>query len=399
MSSTVQSVNPGKFEAGKNLKLFYSVAIAVGLITFILGALRTPDRTWFAFLLAFFYFLSIGVGGVFFAALHHASNAGWSVMVRRIAEGFSSFIPWSFALGVLLLLFGGDSLYSWFDKAYVAADPVLAGKSSYLNEKGILIRTVLFFVGWLAFAKVIVGRSLAQDQSGEVSLSKKNLGTSVAFIIFFALSYSLLSLDFLMSLEPHWFSTIFGVYAFAGLFQSTISVMILVTIYLMRSGLVKGLITVDHLHDLGKYLKAFTVFWAYIAFSQYLLIWYANLPEETIFFYHRSHGSWALVSLSLLIFKFIVPFVALLPRNAKRTPCRVGSVAVLILVMQFVDLYWLIYPNFSEEKAVFGPLEIGVFLGFMGLFAWAVAKFYSKNPVVPLKDPRAAESLAHHVTY
>lgn len=396
--SAVQ-VNPGKFEPSRNLKLFYSVSIAIGVLAVVLGWMRTPDRAWYAFLLSFFYFISLALGGVFFAALHYASNAGWSTMVRRFAEGFAAFLPWSFGLGLVLILFGGESLYSWMDESVVAADPILQGKAAYLNTTFFVLRTLLFFAGWWWFAKILVGRSLRQDETGDALLSKKSMGTSIAFIIFFSLSYSLLSMDSLMTLEPHWFSTIFGVYTFSGLFQATISMLILVSIYMIRSGLVKNLVTEEHLHDLGKYLKAFTVFWAYIAFSQYLLIWYANLPEETVFYYHRSHGSWALISLSLLVFKFVVPFVALLPREAKRSHCRVGAVAVLILVMQFVDLYWLIYPNYGGHEVVLGPLEIGVFLGFAGLFVWSVARFYTRHPVVPLKDPRAAESLAHHVTY
>ena len=203
-----------------------------------------------------------------------------------------------------------------------------------------------------------------------------------------------------MSLEAHWFSTIFGIYTFAGLFQATMASMLLFIFYIRKKGLLHGYVDENHIHDLGKFLFAFTVFWAYIAFSQYMLIWYANLPEETIFFMPRSHGSWVWVSLSLIVFKFIVPFIALLSRRAKRNPAMLGSVAVLILIMQFVDLYWLIYPNLNpEHELIFGFTEIAVFLGFIGGFVFVVSRFLSQNPLVPYSDPRIQESIHHHVTY
>ena len=220
----------------------------------------------------------------------------------------------------------------------------------------------------------------------------------MAFILFFALSYSLFSVDLLMSLEPHWFSTIFGVYCFSGLFQSSLAFMILMCLFCQSKGWVTGLLTIEHVHDLAKLLKGFTVFWAYIAFSQFMLIWYANLPEETIFFLHRSHDNWMNISLSLIIFKFIVPFACLLPRWAKRTPYHLVIVCSLILIMQYVDLYWIVYPNYKESPT-FSWLEPGIFLGFLGLFLSSIAGFLNRNNLIPIKDPRLHESINHHVIY
>jgi hypothetical protein len=177
------------------------------------------------------------------------------------------------------------------------------------------------------------------------------------------------------------------------------ALMLLTIIYLRSKGLLQGYVTDDHMHDLGKFLFAFTVFWAYIAFSQYMLIWYANLPEETGFIIERTEGAWLPVSILLLVGKFIVPFLALLPRWAKRTPSHLGVVCVWILIMQYVDLYWLVYPVFTHDHLKFGLYEVFIFLGFLGLFLFSVTRFLSRNKIVPVGDPRIQESLHHHVVY
>ena len=202
-----------------------------------------------------------------------------------------------------------------------------------------------------------------------------------------------------MSLLPSWYSTIFGIYTFAGMFQSTMALMAIIIVWLKKSKWVSGYITVEHQHDIGKFLKAFTIFWAYIAFSQFMLIWYANIPEETEFYLMRSHSGWLAVSLALLIFRFWVPFLALLPRDAKRNDMNLVAVSVLVLVMQYVDLYWLVYPNFFDGAPQFGFMEISIFLGFSGLFLVALTGFMSKYNLVAVKDPRLHEALNHHVTY
>jgi len=247
------------------------------------------------------------------------------------------------------------------------------------------------------FAKKLVGHSIKQDVDGDENHTHKSFPFAIAFLPIFALSYSFFSFDILMSLHPHWYSTIFGVYCFAGLFQSALAAIILLSSYLLRKGLLVGYVNVEHLHDVGKFLFGFTVFYAYIAFSQFMLIWYANLPEETIFYLHRSHGSWMTVSMSLLVFKFIVPFLALAPRGAKRNMKNLIWVSVLILVMQYVDIYWLVYPNLDSNQVLFSFWEIGIFIGFLGLFLASIFKFLSKHSVVAVKDPRIQEALHHHV--
>lgn len=396
MAQPVQ--NPGHLNLTAQAKTIYSIFMFLGLAAFVVTLIGDKERAWHAYLIGFFFFSSLAVGGLFFTAIQHMTNAGWSVNVRRFCEALTAFLPFAF-VGGLILFAGAPHLYSWLDPQVVAQDSLLMHKKGYLNWPFFAIRLLAFLLLWVFFAKKIVGNSLKQDQSGDENLTRLNAKNSVIFILIFALSYSFFSVDLLMALEPHWFSTMFGIYAFAGLFQSTLAAMIILAVYLMKKGMLKGFVDENHLHDLGKFLFAFTVFWAYIAFSQYMLIWYANMPEETIFFVPRSTGSWLMVSISLIIFKFIVPFLALLPRWAKRSPNHLVAVSVLILIMQYVDLYWLVYPNYNEEHTVFGLKEILIFLGFAGVFLFSVTRFLSKNAIVPYRDPRIAESLHHHVTY
>jgi len=389
---------PGAFTVNSKMKTVYSVAIFVGLIIFVATVLRNQERAWFSYVTSYFYFVSLALGGLFFAAIQHVTKAGWSVNVRRLSESLTAFLPFA-ALGGLVLLFGAPKIYEWLQPAVVAKDPLLQHKAGYLNQTFFIIRMVVFLGAWLWFAKILVGWSLKQDETGDSNLTHKSVPVSIAFILVFALSYSFFSIDTLMSLEPHWFSTIFGVYCFAGLFQSTMAVVILLSVYFMKTGQLKDYINENHLHDLGKFMFAFTVFWAYVAFSQYMLIWYANMPEETFFYLPRVGPGWIGVSVALLVLKFIVPFLALLSRKGKRNPAYLSVLAVWVLVMQYVDLYWLAYPKFNEEHVVFGIPEIGSILLFGGLFMFAVLRFLSRHSLVPVRDPRIHESLHHHVVY
>ncbi|HEX7674009.1 MAG TPA: molybdopterin oxidoreductase [Bdellovibrio sp.] len=387
-----------KFEAPAKLKTLSFALIAIGLLTFVIGLMKNPDRLWTSYLVSFFFFSCLGLSGLFWVAINSAAKAGWSVSIRRFAEATTAFIPWIF-VGGLVLLIGFKKLYIWADPAVIAANPVVAAKTGYLNAGFFVVRLLVFVVGCMLFRWAIVGNSLKQDKTGDPELTNKMVGPAVGFIIFFALMFSFFSVDLIMSLLPTWYSTIFGIYTFAGLFQAGLAFLAIVIVLMRRSGLVKGYVTVEHQHDVVKYLKGMTVFWAYIAFSQFMLQWYANLPEETEFYIMRSIGGWLSISTVLLVFRFIVPFLALLPRAAKRSDSNVIAVSVLVLAMQYLDIYWLVYPNFFDGQITFGFWEIGIFAGFAGLFMLCLFSFWSKNSLVPTKDPRMHEALNHHVTY
>jgi hypothetical protein len=396
MAST--QVTSRTLEVTAKMKMISFVLMGLGALGFAFALFQNQERAWYGYLTSYFYFVSLGLGGLFFLSVLTVANSGWSANIKRFPESLTSFLPWALGLGIVFLV-GAPHVYEWLNQAVVAKDEILTHKAAYLNFKFFAIRIVLFVGVWVFFAKKLVGYSLEQDKTGDDSLTPRAIPYAIGFLLFFALSYSLFSVDLVMSLQPHWFSTIFGVYAFAGLFQSSLALMVLMIIYCMNTGVLKGYVDENHLHDVGKFLFAFTVFWAYIAYSQYMLIWYANLPEETSFFIPRQQGAWGWVSLALIFFRFIIPFMALLPRWVKRSPKHLAPIAVLILIMQYVDLYWLIYPNLDKHTTVFGVQEILIFAGFAGMFMFAVMRFLGSNPIVPLHDPREEESLHHHVVY
>ena len=385
-----------KFETPQVVNTFAYAALLIGVLGLAFGLFKDTERAWTSYLVSFFYFSCVSLGGMFFIAFNYAAKAGWSSSIRRLAESLTSFIPVIF-FGGLILIFGFKYLYPWADPAQ--AHRMTGGKAIYLAPWFVVLRLALFGIGCWLFKKCIVGNSIKQDSSGDSSLTFKNTTLSIAYIAFFAILFSLFSIDLLMSLLPSWYSTIFGIYAFAGMIQTTMAVLSILIVWLKNSEWVSGYFTVEHQHDIGKFLKGFTIFWAYIAFSQFMLIWYANIPEETEFYLMRSHSGWLAISFGLLIFRFVIPFLALLPRDAKRNNKNLVAVSILVLIMQYVDLYWLVYPNFFEGEPQFGIIEVSIFLGFAGLFVKLLTRFLSQNNIVAIKDPRLHEALNHHVTY
>jgi hypothetical protein len=311
------SVMSGGYMPSSGVKTAAMAAAAIGTVAFLVGVFKFQDKVWPAFLLAFFYFVCLALGGMFFAAIQSVTNAGWSASVRRIAESFTSFVP-VIIVGGVILVFGLKYLYPWADAERMATDSLLQTKKAYLNYPFFLIRIFGFGLLMWLFRHQIVGRSLTQDKTGDDNLTRQAVPWSVGFLLVFSLGFSLFSVDLLMALLPHWYSTIWGVYCFAGMVQATFALMIIMAYALKNSGAVKGYINAEHIHDLGKYLKGFTVFWAYIAFSQYFLIWYANNTEETRFYLTRNTESWRALSVFIVVGHFVGPFVILLDQQRKK---------------------------------------------------------------------------------
>ncbi len=389
--------NPGSLPICPRRNLILLVLIALGVAAFGSGVVAHAGRAWTSFVLNYFFFMSLAIGGLFFAAIQYVTNAMWSAPVRRIAEAFSAYLPIALGLFILLSVFGLHHVYEWTHADEVAKDPILLGKASYLNEKFFIVRNVVALVIWIVLGRVMVRHSLTQDATGDFRHTLKNRVLAPIFLIIFAFSFTMASFDLMMSLDPHWFSTIFGVYCFAGLFYSVLALICIITIVLRRKGLLLGIVNEEHLHDLGKFMFAFTVFWAYIGFSQFMLIWYANLPEETGYFIKRMQGPWLYVSVFLLVGKFLVPFFALISRGAKRQESRLLGVGIFMLAAQWIDLLWIVQPNFHSGPVV-GWIEIGTTFGFAGLFGLAVTRFLSAHNIVAIGDPRLAESVHHHHT-
>lgn len=393
-NTTIQ--NPGTFEVSGGIKTALGIFVAIGVATFAMALKMDPSRAWASFVMNHFYFMSLSLGGLFFAALQWLTGAMWSAPIRRLSESFSSYLPFV-AVTFIILYFGIGHLYSWSHMEHVKGDLVLEGKTGYLSTTFFVIRNLVAVVLWVIFAKILIGNSLAQDsQKGNNTLTEKNRKLAPAFMLVFGLSFTMASFDQIMSLDPHWFSTMFGVYCFAGLFYSILAATCLLTLFLRAKGKLNGILNDNHLHDLGKFMFAFTVFWAYIGFSQFMLIWYANLPEETEYFIRRFDHCWFYVSLFLLVGKFLVPFFILAPRDAKRTPKILGSVAVFMLIAQWIDVMWMVQPEFFSTGPKFGLVEIGVTLGFIGVFGLFVSRFLAKHNIVAIGDPRLEESVFHH---
>jgi hypothetical protein len=297
---------------------------------------------------------------------------------------------------MLVMIFGITTLYEWSHESVVAHDPLLQGKSSFLNLPFFVLRIVLYFVIWIAFSMALRRNSLKQDRTGDERLTERNMRISAGFIVLFALSFWLASTDWIMSLEPHWYSTIFGIYHFSGLLLSGIAGITVLVIVLRRRGVFGDLIRESHLHDLGKLLFAFSTFWMYIWFSQYLLIWYANIPEETVWYLGRERGGWQTFTILNVVFNWVIPFITLLSAKAKKAEGLLLKVSIIVLIGHWIDLFWMIAPPFMRSAPEIGLWEISPLATGIALFFLVTLRGLARHNVVPVKDPTLIESLHYH---
>lgn len=365
-----------------------------GLALSALGFMQNKDQFYHSYLVAFFFWLTVALGALFFNLLHHLTRANWSTVIRKFTEALM--YPLFYMLILFLpILLGIHDLYHWSHEDAVATDHLLQKKAPYLNQTFFLIRVAFYFGVWTLLAYRLIKLSEKQDVQHDDSLYLKFRRISAPGMLLFAATISFASIDWIMSLEPHWYSTIFGVYIFAGSFIAMLGFTIIMTSYMTKQGILANEITVEHRHNLGKFLFAFTVFWAYIGFSQYLLIWYSNIPEETFWFLNRWEGSWKIVSLILPIGHFALPFLAMIPRAAKRSFGWLIFMAIYMLSMQYIDIYWLVMPNLHEHGAVFTWIDLSTFVGVGGIFIWLFWKKYTSGPLVPVNDPALPLSIEH----
>ncbi len=383
-----------RFKINQSLFNWISSATAVGVLTLILGVLFS-ERIWPNVLLAAWYITGIGFSGIMFVAIHYVSNAGWGVAIRRIPEAMFAALPIGFLLMILVVL-GAHHIYEWTHLDVVAKDPILQGKQPWLNLPGFIIRIPIYFGLWFLFGKPILNHSRKQDEDGDASHSVKSMRWSAAFLYLGGIAFVIASFDWIMSVEPHWFSTIFGFYNFAGMFDAGLAFMIIVLIYLRRGGYLPELKN-DHLHELGRYLFAFTTFWVYIWFSQHMLIWYANLPEETGYYLKRHFGSFGVLAVLNICLNWLIPFMILMFRKTKRSEKSLLLASFIVLAGHWTDLYMMIFPPLLDtDVPVFGLMEIGVVIGMIGVTMWVVLNKISKGNMIPVKDPYLEESLNLH---
>ena len=372
-------------------------AVGLGLLLVGLALLAVPgaggrERALAAWLVAFVFFLTIALGCLYFVLMHTAMQGAWGVVVRRVAENAAATLP-LFALLFVPIALGLSDLYPW-SHADAGGDVLLRWKRPYLNEGFFLLRAALYFVVWSAIALWFLRLSRRQDDVTDPALAARLRRWSAPLLIPLALTHTFAAVDWLMSLDPRWYSTIYGVYSFSGSLVGAFAFLALATVWLRRAGPVPSAFSREHLHDLGKLLLTFTVFWAYIGFSQYFLIWYGNLPEETVFFRHRLEGSWGNASVFLAVGHFAAPFLFLLPRATKRNPVALSAVAVWLLLMHLLDVYWLVVPSVGAAGPRPGLADAGALLAVGGAFLGAFGWLTRRHPLLPVGDPRLAESMA-----
>jgi hypothetical protein len=359
------------------------------------SVLAVPSATWANFLLISYYLLGLGLGSLVFVAFLYVSGAGWGVALRRMPEAMAALILVA-CVGVAVVLLFYPSLYPWSERASEGAESGATFRDLWLSRPLFLVRALVYFTLWTAFARAIVRASRRQDEDGRIGHTDTNIHLSAAFLVVFGATCWLSSVDWIMSLEPEWPSTIFGVYHFSGLFLGALAAMTAVAIYLERQGALRGILSAEHLHDLGKLLFSFSSFWMYIWFSQYMLIWYVNNSEETSYFVRRLEGGWRFLFFLNVLLNWVVPFLVLMPRATKGSPKILLTVALVVLVGRWLDLYIMILPPLVERPLqAFGLVEAGLTVGGVGLFLLSVPRSLGKASLIPSNDPFLIESLPH----
>ena len=360
------------------------------------------DRFWHAYIFSFMFVLAFAIGALFFVAIQHLVRAGWSVVVRRFAELLATMVLPLFVLWLPIaaaVLFGDGTPYPWTDAELVSSLEVLQHKEPFLNKPFFLLRGLFYFAFWGGASLWYLKTSKKQDETGDRELTITMEKRSAVVIPLLALTATFAAIDWMMTLAPTWYSTIYGVYFFAASQVAFFAAASVWAVCIHKKKQWKGIITKEHLHDLGKLLFGFNCFWAYIAFSQYLLIWYANIPEETEFFQPRYHHGWQWVSVLLIAGHFAIPFLGLMSRHVKRNPMGLLFWAVWLLVFTAIDFYWLVMPFLSHEHEgipTFSAIDVLMLGGFL-LLGLGIARLrIGDEPMLAYGDPRLPESVAFH---
>ena len=379
--------------SGRILALaLFALAIGAGAISWSRW-LSDPRRWLYSYLVALVFVISIAIGSLAWLMLQHLSRAVWSVVVRRLMENLTRPLP-LLAVGFVPVAVNLPQIYSWAVSARVAADPALARKAAWLDPSFFNVRAAVYLALWTLIAGLLSWKSASQDRSTDSRASDAMRRMSCWGLPLLALSSSFASFDWLMSLEPHWASTMFGVYFWAGSLVASLAALILLILALRTTGWLRTTITIEHLHDLGKLLFGFVVFWAYITFCQYFLIWYANLPEETSWYIVRRSGTWNTLSWALCFGHFAIPFFMLLFRPVRRDPFWLGVLSAWVLVFHYLDLYWVIMPALLPDGALPDWLDLSVLAALVLAASAVVAYSCGARPLVPIGDPHLSESLA-----
>jgi hypothetical protein len=358
------------------------------------GVWLSPERAWSNLLVAMFYLVSLGLGGAVFVAMSYVTGASWSVAFRRVPEAIAGVLPVA-GVGIFVVLAMHLSHYAWHPHPEEAM-PTYWFKELWLEQRFFAARALVCIALWILFAGMLRRLSRRQDVQSDAATTRVSTRVSAGFLFLFAVTYSIASMDWLMALEPLWFSTMWAVYQFSGMMLSTIAAIVVLCLALRNAGPLRGIFSDEHLHDLGKLLIAFSCFWMYIWFSQFMLIWYTNIPEETAWFIRRTNGPWLPVVVASLVMNWGIPFFVLLPKPAKRSASVMMKIAVLVLIGRWVDLYVTVFPATIGASPVFGACELAAIAAAIGLFVVLFLRVFTSAAVVPRNEPYLSESLHYH---
>jgi hypothetical protein len=370
--------------------------MGIGIIAIAIGFASDPQRGWVNLLVNNFYFLSLAIGASFFLALQYITQAGWSSAFKRIPESMSAYIPFA-AIIMILLLFGMNAIYVWIHPEAHGFDEhsmhLIHHKSAYLNVPFFIVRLVIYFAVWILMTRLLRKLSLKEDAEGGLENFKKSEFCSKIYIFTLALTFSLASFDWLMSIQPTWFSTIYSLKNFVSAFFHGSSIIVLIVLIMHHYGYF-SFIGNAHWADFSKYVFILSIMWAYFWFAQYLLIWYANIPEETNYYVMRLSGKWKIIFYLNFILNWAVPFLVLLPNYFARKKIILGIVICFLIIGQYIDIYEQIVPGTLGVVKI-GFVEVGTFIGFAGLFTYIVLRTLSGASLIPEKHPLLNESLHH----
>lgn len=368
---------------------------ALGLIASFIGFFVDSKQFHFSYLTSFSYVASFSLASLFFVMLHHITRSSWGVTLRRIPETFSYHL-FIVAIMFIPIILGMEYLYKWTNPEILATDHLAQHKQPYLNQPFFIIRQFIYFSVWSFLGYRLYKNSVKMDENADWGLETLQRKISAPGILLFSLTVAFASFDWLMSLDFHWFSTMFGVYYFSMSFQAFFALIILLGLFLRSRGLLLNTITRVHIGDAGKLMFGFTVFYAYIAFSQFFLIYYANIPEETLWYYHRLEGNWSVISYSLIIVRFAAPFLLLMSKAAKSNFTLLGISSVIIIVIHFFEMHWIVMPTLHYHGFSMHWLDITTLVGLGGILLGFFFLQFQKYSMVPKNDPKFLESLNKH---
>jgi len=354
---------------------------------------QLQNKPWAAIYVPALFFMMIALGVLAFYAIQRASQAGWSIVLYRIMEGITAYLLPGCIFVIIILLFSAlkfNHLFIWMDPEVVAHDEIIRNKVGYLNTPFFFARALIYITGWVLYRNISRRLSLEQDNNNDISIHKKLFKFSAGFLVFFLVTESMMSWDWIMSIDPHWFSTLFGWYVFAGMLVSGVTTIALITIYLKSQNYL-SFVNDSHIHDLAKFMFGVSVFWAYLWFSQFMLIWYSNIPEEVTYFITRIED-YNFLFFGMVVLNLIFPLIVLMNSDFKKTNFIVILTGIVIIIGHYIDVYNMIMPSAVGDMWSFGPGEIGGFMFFLGIFIYIVFKEISKAPILAKGDPFIEES-------